>query len=339
MGVLDARGNALHRPVLRDLCVELLSPALSEKNSICVDCTLGLGGHTEAILRSCPEVTVVGIDRDPQAIELASRRLAPFGGRFIPVRATYDGIADICAQYAPEGKAQAVLMDLGVSSLQLDARERGFSYAHDAPLDMRMDPDLEVSAADIVNNASAGELTRILKVYGEEKFASRIAGEIVSRRARQPFTGTGELVEAVRRALPARAVRTGGNPAKRTFQAIRMAVNSELEVLQRALCSALDVLAVHGRMAVESYHSLEDRIVKNAFRRGLEDTTPAGLPVRLEEHSPYLRELVHGAFRAPETEIARNPRSASVRLRAVERIRRTPAHLHHTDTKFNGGHA
>ncbi len=330
MQQLDAAGNALHAPVLLSTCLELLAPALSD-GGVLIDCTLGMGGHTEAFLEAFPTITVVGIDRDPQAIELASKRLEPHGSRFVPVHATYDDVDKVAATHGREGKADAILMDLGVSSLQLDEVERGFSYAHDAPLDMRMDTTQGQSAAELINAASVQDLARILRVYGEEKFAKKIADAIVRRREAQPLTSTGELAEIVRDSIPAPARRTGGNPAKRTFQALRIAVNNELDVLESAMPRAIGSLRVGGRLAVESYQSLEDRIVKDAMNAGLKSTTPAGLPMELDDHKPYLRALTKGAQKADENELAQNPRSASVRLRAVERVRETPPHLIDTD--------
>lgn len=320
-----------HIPVLLERCVELLAPALSAPGAVLVDATLGMGGHAEAFLQRFDDLTLVGIDRDPQAISLASERLAPFGERFRAVHATYDQIHDIAAEFGARdgagrpGTVQGVLMDLGVSSLQLDETERGFSYAQDAPLDMRMDSTAGLTAAELIATASEAELTRILRRYGEEKFAPRIARELVARRATDPVTRTGQLVEVVRGALPAAAKRTGGNPAKRTFQALRIAVNGELEVLERALPRAIEALAVGGRIAIESYQSLEDRIVKQEFRRAATVDAPPGLPIVPEEAQPYLELLTRGAELADEAEQIHNPRSASVRLRAAKRLRPTPA--------------
>ncbi|MFY9262783.1 MAG: 16S rRNA (cytosine(1402)-N(4))-methyltransferase RsmH [Actinomycetaceae bacterium] len=327
-----AADNALHIPVLVDDIVRLFEPVLATE-SVLIDCTLGMGGHSEAILKAFPNARVIGIDRDQQAIELASARLAPFGERFTAVHTTYDDVDQVADQYGTNGTVDAILMDLGVSSLQLDESERGFSYAQDAPLDMRMDTSRGVTAEHILNTASVGELTRILRVYGEERFASKIAQAIVRRRTEKPLTRTGELVDLVRDAIPAPARRTGGNPAKRTFQALRIAVNNELDVLERAMPRAIEALRVGGRLVVESYQSLEDRIVKDAFATGLVSTTPPGLPMELEDHQPYLKALTRGAQKADDAELARNPRSASVRLRAVERLRPTPDHLSTTSSR------
>jgi 16S rRNA (cytosine1402-N4)-methyltransferase len=316
----SARPAAGHTPVLLERCLALLAPALAEPGSVVVDATLGMGGHSEALLTRCPRAHLIGIDRDPQAIELAGRRLEPFGDRVTLVHAVYDRIGEVLAQLGTR-RIQGVLMDLGVSSLQLDEPGRGFAYARDAPLDMRMDPTRGVSAADVLNTYEAGELARILREYGEEKFALRIARAVVRDRARQPFDRSARLVELIRAAVPAATRRTGGNPAKRTFQALRIEVNGELEALRRALPAAVEALSVAGRIVVLSYHSLEDRLTKRVLVAGARSTTPEGLPVELPEHAPLLRLLTRGAERADADEIAANPRAASVRLRAAERLR------------------
>ena len=310
--------SELHIPVLLDACLDLLAPALDGDGAVLVDATLGMGGHTEGALRRFPGLRVIGIDRDPEAIARAGARLAPFGDGFPGVRTTYDHVDDAAREHGRDGRVDGVLMDLGVSSLQLDRADRGFSYSHDAPLDMRMDPTRGPSAADLLNTADEAEVARILREYGEERFAPRIARAIVARRAQAPLERTSELAELVRDAIPAPARRTGGNPSKRTFQALRVAVNDELRILEEALPRALSRVRVGGRVVVESYQSLEDRIVKGVFREGAEDRTPPGLPVVPEGMEPSLRLLTRGALRADQAETARNPRSASVRLRAVE---------------------
>ncbi|MBU4214723.1 MAG: 16S rRNA (cytosine(1402)-N(4))-methyltransferase RsmH [Actinobacteria bacterium] len=318
---------ARHVPVLLERCLDLLDPALAVPGAVLVDATLGMGGHTEGALRRFDGLRVVGIDRDPQAIALAGRRLAAFGDRFTAVQAVYDEIPDVLARLQL-GPVQGILMDLGVSSLQLDETERGFSYSQDAPLDMRMEAGgTGPTAADVLATYDEAALARVLREYGEEKFARRIAGAIVRARLTEPLTRTGQLVDLVRAAVPAAARATGGHPAKRTFQALRIEVNTELETLANALPAAVDQLAVGGRMVVESYHSLEDRLVKRTFAAGAQSSAPLGLPVEGAEHAPYLRLVTHGAEQADEAELARNPRSASVRLRAAERLRPTPAHL------------
>ncbi|WP_088313856.1 16S rRNA (cytosine(1402)-N(4))-methyltransferase RsmH [Kineosporia sp. R_H_3] len=314
----DARDR--HVPVLRDRCVALLAPALAEPGAVVVDGTLGMGGHSEALLEACPQAVLVGIDRDPDALELAGRRLAPFGERVRLVHAVYDEMPAVLERLGL-GPAQGVLLDLGVSSLQLDEAGRGFAYSVDAPLDMRMDQTTGPTAADVLNTYEVRDLARVIARYGEEKFARRIAENVVRARAVAPFETSARLVELIRDSIPAPARRTGGNPAKRTFQALRIEVNRELEVLERAVPAALDSLAVSGRVVVMAYHSLEDRIVKHALADGARSTTPPGLPVELPEHAPVLRLLTRGAETATESEIAANPRAASVRLRAAERVR------------------
>lgn len=308
-----------HTPVLLDRCLDLLAPGLQGENPVVVDATLGMGGHSEALLRRFPNLTVVGIDRDPQALELAGARLAPFGDRFRSIHTTYDHMADAAA--AGVDMVQGVLFDLGVSSLQLDERERGFAYSFDAPLDMRMNSQAPLTAEAVVNEYAEDDLRRILRDWGEERFASRIARAIVAARARRALTTTGELVDVIRSAVPAGAQHKKGHPAKQTFQALRIEVNEELDVLSRAVPAALGIVGVGGRVVAMSYHSLEDRIVKQEFARGARSTAPRGFPVELPEHQPTLRVLTRGAEQATDEEIALNSRAASVRLRAVERIR------------------
>ncbi|MCD4534756.1 16S rRNA (cytosine(1402)-N(4))-methyltransferase RsmH [Nocardioides sp. cx-169] len=308
-----------HDPVLVDRVVALLAPALDHEGAVLVDATLGLGGHTEAVLASCSLARVVGIDRDPAALELAGRRLAPYGERFTGVHAVYDEIPDVLADLELS-EVDGVLFDLGVSSMQLDVRERGFAYASDAPLDMRMDGTTGPTAADVLNTYSAADLARVLRDYGEEKFARKIAAAVVRQREAQPFTTSARLVELLYAEIPAPARRTGGHPAKRTFQALRMEVNDELAVLRRAIPAAIDALAVGGRVVVESYHSLEDRLVKQAFTAATRSHVPVDMPFVPEGHEPELRLVTRRAERADAAEIAANPRAASVRLRAVERV-------------------
>lgn len=315
----DTRQAAeLHTPVLLNECLDLLAPAVQDEGAVMIDCTLGMGGHTEGALKRFPNLTVIGIDRDPQAIALATERLAPFGERFHAVNTTYDKVDEVAQRYGADGTVDGILMDLGVSSLQLDEAERGFSYSKDAPLDMRMNPTVGISAAELLATATHQELTRILRVYGEEKFAPRIASAIIDRRESAPLTRTSELADLVKDVIPAPARRTGGNPSKRTFQALRIAVNDELTILERAIPAALSSLRVGGRLVVESYQSLEDRIVKTILREGSEDRTPPGLPFTPLELAPRLKLLTRGAARADEEELARNPRSAPVRLRGAE---------------------
>jgi 16S rRNA (cytosine1402-N4)-methyltransferase len=312
--------NPAHVPVLLDRVVALLAPSLEQPGSVLVDATLGLGGHSAAVLTRCPQARVVGVDRDEHALELAGRRLEEYGDRITLVHAVYDQIPAVLTDLGL-AEADGVLFDLGVSSMQLDVRERGFAYAEDAPLDMRMDDSTGPTAAEVLNTYSVQELARILRNYGEERFATPIARAIVRERAKEPFSRSARLVELLREVIPAPARRTGGHPAKRTFQALRIEVNDELGVLRRAIPAALDRLAVGGRVVVMSYHSLEDRIVKQAFAERTRATVPEDLPVVPEEHRPELRSLTRGAEKADPSEIAANPRAASVRLRAVERIR------------------
>jgi len=309
-----------HVPVLLDRVVALLQPALGHDGAVLVDATLGLGGHSEAVLTRCELARVVGIDRDPEALRLAGERLASFGDRFTGVHATYDRIPEVLAELGLD-RADGVLFDLGVSSMQLDVADRGFAYREDAPLDMRMDQTSGPTAADVLNTYPRDELTRVLREYGEERFAPRIAAAVVRERDREPFSTSARLVELLYDQIPAPARRTGGHPAKRTFQALRMEVNDELGVLGRAIPAAIDALAVGGRVVVESYHSLEDRLVKRAFAAVTTVDVPPDLPVVPEDRQPALRLVTRGAERAGDHEIAQNPRAASVRLRAVERIR------------------
>ena len=314
-----------HVPVLLDRVVQLLAPALARPGAVLVDATVGLGGHCEAVLDRCPQARVVGFDRDPVALELARRRLARFGDRVLLVHAVFDAAFD--PETGPATGAgvgvgiNAVLFDLGVSSLQLDRSERGFSYAQDTPLDMRMDASTGPTAADLLNQSGEAQLTRILRTYGEERFAARIAHAIVRTRDRQPFTTSARLVEVVRDSVPAPARRTGGHPAKRTFQALRIAVNDELTVLRRALPAAVDATSVGGRIVVLAYQSLEDRIVKRELTSRARAQVPDDLPVVPDDRAPELRLLTRGAERAPADEVAANPRARSVRLRAAERVR------------------
>ncbi|MCZ2526512.1 MULTISPECIES: 16S rRNA (cytosine(1402)-N(4))-methyltransferase RsmH [Streptomyces] len=313
-----------HVPVMLRRCLEMLAPALAAPGSVVVDATLGLGGHSEALLTSFPSARLVAVDRDPAALELAGKRLAPFGDRATLVHAVYDEIPDVLARLGIP-KVQGVLFDLGVSSMQLDEAGRGFAYAQDAPLDMRMDQSTGISAAEVLNTYPAGELVRILRTYGEEKFARKIVEAVVRERQKEPFTTSARLVELIRAALPQAAKRTGGNPAKRTFQALRIEVNGELAVLERAIPAAVGALAVGGRIAVLSYHSLEDRLVKQVFAAGAASTAPPGLPVVPEQYQPRLKLLTRGAELPTAEEVAENRRAAPARLRGAERIREDPA--------------
>ncbi len=270
-----------HVPVMLDRVLALLAPALSSPGAVFVDATLGRAGHARALLDAHPELMLVGVDRDADAIERSRRALASQASRVRLVQARYDEIPEILDGLGYR-HVQGALFDLGVSSPQLDQPERGFSYSADAPLDMRMDRGQELTAADVVNTYTAVHLARVLREYGEERYARRIAEAVVRARARAAITSTSRLSDLVRESIPAPARRTGGHPAKRTFQALRIEVNSELAALERALPGVLDALWVHGRIVILAYHSLEDRIVKRALAARVTDTTPAGLPLPLE---------------------------------------------------------
>ena len=304
----------IHTPVLLDRCVELLAPSLHADGAVLVDATLGMGGHSEALLERFPNIRLVGLDRDTDALRIAGERLARFRDRVTLVHTVYDEIG-LHAQ-----GASGILFDLGVSSLQLDEAERGFAYSKDAPLDMRMDQTKGVTAADVIATYSEGNLRRIFERYGEEKLAGRYARFIIEARQKQPITRSGELVDILIAATPAAAQRAG-HPAKRVFQALRMEVNTELNVLADAIPSAMDALSVGGRIVVMSYQSLEDRLVKQAFAAAAASSAPAGLPVELPEHAPRFRILTKGAELADDDERARNPRAIPVRLRAAEKLR------------------
>ncbi|WP_030542989.1 16S rRNA (cytosine(1402)-N(4))-methyltransferase RsmH [Streptomyces albus] len=309
-----------HVPVMLQRCLDLLAPALAEPGAVAVDCTLGLGGHSEALLKAFPGVRLVALDRDPVALRLAGERLAPHADRATLVHAVYDELPEVLDRLGVP-RVQGILFDLGVSSMQLDEAERGFAYAQDAPLDMRMDQTTGMSAAEVLNTYPPGDLVRILRTYGEEKFARKIVDAVVRARAEEPFTTSARLVELIRNALPQAAKRTGGNPAKRTFQALRIEVNGELSVLERAIPAAVSRLAVGGRIAVLSYHSLEDRLVKQVFVAGAGNTAPPGLPVVPEQYQPRLKLLTRGAELPGEEELAENKRAAPARLRGAQRIR------------------
>ena len=314
MGLRD-----IHTPVLLERCIELLAPALDRDGAVLVDATLGMGGHAEAFLERFPGIRVVGLDRDHDALRIAEERLEPFAERLSLVHVVYDGV-DAALKESGFDAADGILFDLGVSSLQLDVADRGFAYSQDAPLDMRMDQTTGPMASYVLATYSEGELRRIFERYGEEKLSGRYARAIIAAREEEPIERSERLVEILVAATPYAAQRTG-HPAKRVFQALRIEVNGELAVLQRAIPAALDVLTVGGRIVVMSYQSLEDRIVKRALAEASSSTSPAGLPVELPEHAPRFRLLVKGAELATEKERAENPRATPVRLRAAERVR------------------
>ena len=316
--------RGIHVPVLLQRCLELLAPAFlaalrAGRTPVHLDATVGLGGHAEALLAAHPQLRLVGLDRDPEAIAHARQRLAGSADRVQLVQAVYDELVEVLAGLG-HPTVDGVLFDLGISSLQVDAVDRGFAYARDAPLDMRMDPGQRLTAEEVVNEYPARELARVLRVYGEERFARRIADAIVRERARERLTSTARLAELVRDAIPAPARRTGGHPAKRTFQALRIEVNGELAALEAALPAAVYVLAPGGRIVVLSYHSLEDRIVKRVLTAGARGSAPVDLPVPPEQTGATLRLLTRGAERPSPEEVAANPRAASAKLRAAERL-------------------
>ena len=310
----------IHRSVLKDRCVALLTPSIEKSSDpIVVDATLGMGGHSEALLERFPKLRIVGLDRDKEAIALASQRLERWANRIDVVHAVYDQIPEVLSELGIEG-VDGILFDLGVSSLQLDEVARGFSYAQTAPLDMRMDKSAGLTAADVLERYEKTELIRILKVYGEERFASRIAENIIKARATGGLKTTTDLAELVKASIPAPARRIGGNPAKRTFQAIRIEVNQELEILQRALPKALKVIKVGGRVVVMSFQSLEDKIVKEIFQEASESKSPRELPIEIEELKAKFALVFRGSEKASVEEIEENSRAQSVRLRAIERV-------------------
>lgn len=308
-----------HTPVMLDRCLDLLEPAISAPGAVMIDATLGLGGHTEAALTRFPELTVIGLDRDTDALALATARLAPFGDRFRPVHTVYDRIRESLDGLGI-ARVDGVLFDLGVSSMQLDEAERGFAYAQDAPLDMRMDRTTGQTAADVLATYPESALRRIFERYGEERLAPRYARRIVEARMLAPIERSDQLNRIIADATP-QAARRPGHPAKRVYQALRIEVNAELAALEDALPAAIDALVVGGRIVVLAYQSLEDRIVKREFAARSRSTAPAGLPMELPEHAPELKLLVRGAEQADEAERAVNPRAIPVRLRAAERLR------------------
>lgn len=311
--------SARHIPVMLERTLELLEPALQRPGAVLIDATEGLGGHTEAFLERNPDLTVIGLDRDPAALKLSRQRLERFGDRARLVHCVYDEIDRVLDE---QGLAQVdgVLFDLGVSSMQLDESERGFAYSQDAPLDMRMDSTSELTAERVIAEYSEAELRRIFWEYGDEKLAPRYARRIVEQRESSPITRSSQLVDIIAAATPA-AVARAGHPAKRVFQALRIEVNQELAALEKALPQAFEALSLGGRIVVLSYQSLEDRIVKRALAAVTQSTAPLDLPVELPEHQPQFSLLVRGAERASDEEIAMNSRATPVRLRAAERVR------------------
>ena len=308
-----------HIPVLSTAAIEWLAPALAGSGPL-IDCTLGAGGHSEAFLEAFPDLVVIGIDRDSEALEAAGRRLSRFGRRARTVKANFAEIETV-ARGEGYGQVAAILYDLGVSSPQLDRAGRGFGYRSGFSLDMRMDQDQELKAQDIVNKYSEKELNSIISSYGEERFARRIARAIVQRRQVRPFEDAGELAEVVKTAIPAATRRTGPHPARRTFQALRIATNRELESLEESLAVAVNLLRAGGRVAVISYHSLEDRIAKRVLRTAAEGCTcPKDLPVCVCGKTPLMKVLTNRPVRPSPDEVAANPRSESARMRVAEKL-------------------
>ena len=318
---MEKQINQLHAPVMLERCIEVLGEAIDGKPAILVDGTLGLGGHSEAFLERFPQLTLIGIDRDTNALALAGERLARFGDRVHLVHAVYEEIADVIFDLGYKA-VDAILLDLGVSSMQLDQADRGFAYSYDAPLDMRMDTSRGITAAEVVNNYEEKDLARIFKEYGEERYAKPVARAIVAARQTAKFESSAALTALIAKVIPFIPGKSTGHPAKRVFQALRIEVNGELEVLTRTMPAAIESLAIGGRILVLAYHSLEDRIVKQALAAASTSSAPIDLPIELPEHAPILKLVVKGAEQASEAEILENPRSASVRLRAAEKIRR-----------------
>lgn len=315
-----------HVPVMRERMAELLAPAVGT-DAVLIDATLGAGGHTEHFLTTFPGARVIGVDRDPNALAEATERLAPFGDRFAAVQARFDEMGEAIA--AAEGEAfdlvrangvAGALFDLGVSSMQLDQADRGFAYRVDAPLDMRMDPTRGITAAEVLNTYSHGELAHVLKTYGDERFAGKIASAVVKEREREPFTTSARLVELLYDTIPAATRRTGGHPAKRTFQALRVEVNGELDAIRNVIPVITDLLAVGGRVVFMSYQSHEDKIIKSALRELTTSKTPPGLPMDLPGTEAKFALITHGAEQASKEEIERNPRAAPVRVRGIKKL-------------------
>lgn len=313
--------ESLHEPVMLERTLELLAPALADSQAVLVDCTLGLGGHAKAFLNRFENLTVVGIDRDSKALELAAKRLGEFGSRVKYFHGTYEQIPEALSEFGFT-EASGVLMDLGVSSMQIDSQERGFAYSFDSPLDMRMDPTTGQTAAQLLASSSDDELARIFKEFGEERFAKKIASEIIAKRTQAPIVSSKQLAALISSVVPFIPGKSSGHPAKRVFQALRIAVNQELEILERAIPEAISALKIGGRLLVLAYHSLEDRIVKQALVKASSSSAPIDLPFELPEHAPSLKLVVKGAEQASIQEISANPRSSSVRLRVAEKIRK-----------------
>lgn len=328
----DLEENHGHVPVMRARMAALIAPCVERmgENAVIIDGTLGAGGHSEFFLESFPQAKVIGLDRDTKSLGEARERLARFGDRFLGIHTRFDHYAPLVEELAAEGDAIAecalangiagALFDLGVSSMQLDQVDRGFAYSVDSPLDMRMDPSSGLTAADVLNTYSHGEIARILKTYGDERFAGKIASAIVREREKAPFETSARLVDLLYSTIPAATRRTGGHPAKRTFQALRVEVNKELESIEQVLPVITQQLAPGGRAVFMSYQSLEDKIVKSFFKDLSTSKTPPGLPIDLPGTAPKFKLITRGAEKANQDEIAENPRAASVRVRAIEAL-------------------
>ena len=324
MKVESERGKQMHIPVALERCIDLLTPSIeraisSRGESVVVDATLGLGGHSRALLERFPQLTIIGLDRDLSAIAIAKVNTKEFADRITIVHSVYDQMDSVLHDLGLD-YVDGILFDLGVSSMQLDESERGFAYSQEAPLDMRMDQSQGMSALDVLTTYDRSSLIRILRQYGEEKFAPRIADNIIAARTAGTLQTTTQLADLVKESIPAPARRTGGNPAKRTFQALRIEVNGELEVLERAIPAALELIRPGGRVVSMAYQSLEDKVVKREFMRLTQSTTPRGLPVELPSDRPSYVLVFAGSEAASDLEISENPRAASMRLRAIERL-------------------
>ena len=309
-----------HIPVALERCIALLTPAIERTaNPIVIDATLGMGGHSKALLETFPNLKIIAFDRDKGAIEIATKNLNDVIDRVVIVHAVYDEISEVLAGMGIS-EVDGILFDLGVSSMQLDTADRGFAYSQDAPLDMRMDQSQGLSAKEILDTYSRNDLVRVIRNFGEEKFATRIVDNIIEARESGTLNSTKDLAELVKRSIPAATRRTGGNPAKRTFQALRIEVNHELEVLARAIPQAIKAIAIGGRLVVMSYQSLEDKIVKSEFAKVTASNTPLGLPIDLPNSAASYKLVIRGSESATDSEIAENARAQSMRLRAIERV-------------------
>ncbi|HEV3485710.1 MAG TPA: 16S rRNA (cytosine(1402)-N(4))-methyltransferase RsmH [Vicinamibacterales bacterium] len=309
-----------HEPVLLDRVVEFFAPALSS-GGVFVDATVGLGGHARAILEACPRASLVGIDRDPFALETAGTHLSAHSQRIRLVRDNFENLAAVLERLGIE-KVRGVLFDLGVSSPQLDRSDRGFSYRNDGPLDMRMDPEQQLSAEDVVNSYPERDLARVISLYGEERYARRVAKGIVNAR---PIKTTSQLADVVKLAIPAATRRHGGHPARRTFQALRIEVNDELGALRSVTTDAVEATEPGGRVVYLSYHSLEDRIVKESFAAESKNCVcPPDFPVCKCGAQARLKLLTRRPITATEEEVAANPRASAAKLRAAERLYTPP---------------